>query len=145
MKIEFAPGEAGLHEAREIKSMVHYIVDNTVTGSHDRQLLELLERAASEFLERPEFAGSGEEEVLEDRPWPRRLRDWWYEYFGPSRREVELARQRAEALENEERAEHSAFEAMAEMARVSAERDEALARLKALEQRLAELDSRGRV
>jgi hypothetical protein len=138
MKIEFAAGEAGVHEAREIKSLVHYVVANTVSGSHDRQLLQYLDQVASEWLERPEAAPrTPTEEEVEDRPWPRRLRDWWREYFGPSRREVELAQQRVEALARAERAERSAFDALAEMARVGAERDQALKRLRELESRPA--------
>lgn len=147
MKIEFADGAAGYREAREIKALVRFVADNTVSGTHDRQLLDYLERAATGHLERPEFDELRAQEparaVDDRRTWPR-LKAWWRSVFGPSRYELELAQQRSEALARAERAERNAFEALAETARVGRERDEARKRLEALEARLAELGAAAR-
>ncbi|MCC7410189.1 MAG: hypothetical protein IT495_00940 [Gammaproteobacteria bacterium] len=138
MDIKFAEGAAGYHEARELKDMTRCVVENTVSGSHDRQLLDYLERTASALLERPEFESLRRDEPppVEDRPPWRRLGAWLRQAFGPSRRELAMARQRSEALARAERAERSAFEALAETARVGRERDEALQRLAELQARL---------
>ncbi len=57
----------------------------------------------------------------------------WRKIFGPGRRELELSQQRQTLVERCERAEASAFDALAETAEVGRERDDALAKLKALE------------
>ncbi len=142
MDIGFSHGEAGYHEARELKAMVRFVVNNTVAGTHDRQLLDRMERAADAQLARPEFAElrDREPQPVDDRRIASRVRAWWRELVGPTRRELDLAHQRIDALARAERAERSAFEALAETARVGRERDEALARLQALE---AQLQVRG--
>lgn len=57
----------------------------------------------------------------------------WRKLFGPGRRELELSQQRQALIERCERAEASAFDALAETAEVGRERDGAIAKLKALE------------
>lgn len=57
----------------------------------------------------------------------------WRKIFGPGRRELELSQQRQALIERCERAEASAFDALAETAEVGRERDDALAKLKSLE------------
>jgi len=101
-----------------------------ISDSALMQVLERLNRAADNHLQRPEFASlSAPPATLEDGEvsW---LRSW----FGPSRQERRLSVQRIAALERAERAERSAFEALAETARVARERDEAVVRIRELEQ-----------
>jgi chromosome segregation ATPase len=135
MKCEFSTGDAGYREARELLSMVKFIADNTVTGSHDIQLLDQLTAIATRHIERPEFAAlrSAADERPDDRPFGARLSQTWRNLVGPSRSEMELARQRIEALERAERAERSSFEALAETARVGRERDELVAEVERLQ------------
>lgn len=59
--------------------------------------------------------------------------------FGPSRRELVLSKQRIELIERAEHAEATAFEALAEMAEVGKQRDEALKKIKDLEEEIARL------
>jgi hypothetical protein len=51
------------------------------------------------------------------------MNQFWRRTLGPSQQEEELSAQRGEALERAERAEASAFDAMAEAAQVAHERD----------------------
>lgn len=131
MKLQFEQGRAGFDEATEVLALVRLAREEGSPGAHDQALLDSLERAARGWLARPEYdslAGGGSEAPLPARRGLRaRLRAW----LGPSRRELDLAAQRAAALERAARAERSAFEALAESARAAQERDEALARLRA--------------
>lgn len=144
MKIQFESGEAGYHEAYELKRMVQYVLENTASGSHDLQVLSYLNDLASAHLDRPEFERlrKTEAEPVDDRKLLHRLSALWYALRGPGRREVELATQRGQALERAQRAEQSSFEALAETARVGRERDDALVRIKELEARVSELEAK---
>ena len=61
--------------------------------------------------------------------------------LGPSRLEEDLSTQRSEALERADRAERSAFEALAETARIVRERDRLKAETERLQQEVARLES----
>jgi len=142
MKIEFTPGPAGFQEAKELSAMVRYVVHNTIAGSHDIQLLDAIEQIAASHMQKPEFAEltTSEPPEADDRPPIRRLKEFWRGFWGPSRREMELSKQRIAALERAERAERSSFEALAEMARVARERDDTRQQLDDLTTRIDTLE-----
>jgi hypothetical protein len=61
-------------------------------------------------------------------------------FGGPTGAEMELSKQRSDALDRADRAERSSFEALAEMARVGRERDEAMKKLEVLKRRLDDFE-----
>ena len=122
MQLEFASGEDGLREARALEQLVQLARDADPADSHQVQLLDLLARTCETRLagkHAPAAAATGG--------------NWWRRLWGPSRRELMLSEQRNEALARAERAERSAFESLAETARVARERDELKARVAELE------------
>ncbi|MGE0482755.1 MAG: hypothetical protein AB7Q81_01300 [Gammaproteobacteria bacterium] len=130
MHIEFAADEAGFREAWALARIARLVQEYGAVGSAEVQVIDTLLAVGDAHVARPEFAAlraamgdieEGIEEGVGD--------GFWRNLFGPSRREVMLSEQRSAALERAERAERSAFEALAETARVARERDEALARL----------------
>ncbi len=123
MEIEFVAGEAGHREATALARVVERALADADVDSAERQLLETLRAAADARL-----AGKGGAPDTE-----RAGARWWHGLFGPTRREMRLSAQRSAALDRATRAERSAFEALAETARVARERDAALARLARLE------------
>ena len=134
MQIEFAAGDAGYFEAHALLQIVRHAQTQDPIASAEIQLLDALRAAAEATIARPEFGALRERvpdvaEPPEDTGWL----GWWRAVCGPSRREQMLSAQRIAALERAQRAEHSAFEALAETARVARERDAALARLAACE------------
>jgi len=133
VKLEFEDGEQGYHEARELRDLVRFVQENTVAGSLDRQLLDTIESRCIEHMQQRRFDSLRAQEppAPPARPPLQRLLGWLRSVIGPSRRELELSRQRAEALARAARAEHSAFEALAETSRVARERDELAERLAA--------------
>lgn len=138
MKIEFSEGDKGYAEAESILRLTRSLRATEASA----KMSEELSRRAFEHL-----AGSDTETarmnaiIACERPsWVARAAAVWHRLWGPSGRELELSRQRGEALERADRAEHSSFEALAEMARVERERDAALEELASLRQRAARLD-----
>ncbi len=132
MEIEFVAGDAGHREAAALARVVERALADGPDDSGERQLLEILRAAADARL-----AGAGGPPDA-DRGGAR----WWHGLFGPTRREMRLSAQRSAALERAARAERSAFEALAETARVARERDAALACLARLEGRQVDDDDR---
>ncbi|MGH8595307.1 MAG: hypothetical protein ACREXT_01465, partial [Gammaproteobacteria bacterium] len=108
-----------------------------------RSLLDFLQDSAKTHLARPEYGELRDKHGLGSAPWPSfsMTKHFWRRLFGPSQRESTLSQQRGEALERAERAEHSAFEALAETARVARERDQARSDLARLQQANAKADS----
>ena len=123
MEIEFIAGEAGHHEAAALARVVRRALADAPADSAEQEILEALRSAAEARLARE--AGMPDADHGGAR--------WWRGLFGPSRREMRLSAQRSAALDRATRAERSAFEALAETARVARERDAALARLARLE------------
>ena len=140
MKIKFDPGAAGFHEAEVLRAMVRHYLRTTEPGGRQAEFLHSLEELAREELESPEFdelraMRSGEEDwslPAVETSVGSHLRGLFSALTGPSRREMELSRQRIEAMDRAQRAEIASFEALAETAQVARERDELKARLKAL-------------
>lgn len=135
MHIKFAEGDSGFHEARSLLQIVRHVQAQDPSGSAVMQLLDVLREAAETHMERAEFAPQrAQAAALVDAHAERRgIGGWWRTLFGPSRREQMLSEQRSAALQRAQRAETSAFEALAETARVARERDAAVARVAALE------------
>lgn len=135
MHIEFAEGDNGFHEARSLLQIVRDAQAQEPSSSAVLQLLDVLRETAESHMARAEFADQrAQAGTLVDTPAEQRgIGGWWRALRGPSRREVMLSEQRSAALQRAQRAETSAFEALAETARVARERDAAIARLAALE------------
>jgi hypothetical protein len=144
MQIDFAAGEAGYREARDLRAMVRYLEQNTATGAFSPLLMERLMEACERHMGRPEFAElcAREPPLTDRRPWLLRLKTAWEALRGPSLREMELGHQRSDALERADRAERAGFDALSEAARNARERDLALSRVEALERQLADLTRR---
>lgn len=132
MEIEFHDGPEGLTEAEALFRIVHRLPSTPAT-----------EEAAAE-LERQALGRLGDESeqvrsLLKNPSLLQHLRELKHRYLGPSNRELELARQRSEALERANRAEKASFEALADMAAVTRERDEARQELARVQSELASL------
>lgn len=142
MNIEFDDGESGFWEARTLYDMaLHYVAKSQQAGDH--ALLEFLKDAALSHMNRAEYATLRKDVGVSNPEWP----DWsivnnfWRRALGPSRLEEDLSTQRSEALERADRAERSAFEALAETARIARERDRLKAETERLQQEVARLES----
>ena len=116
MKIDFDNGEAGFFEARAVLAVVQAarVAELDIAA---RDLVDFLNDAASTHVQRDEFAKLREAHGIGADVWPSFsvLKQFWRRTVGPSNLESSLSQQRSEALERAERAEHSAFEALAEL------------------------------
>ncbi|MGH8596666.1 MAG: hypothetical protein ACREXT_08420 [Gammaproteobacteria bacterium] len=122
MKIDFDDGDAGFFEARAVHLVVRAARE---AESHvdALPLLDFLQESAATHLARPEFGALRDRHGISGARWPSFSvwKNFRRRLFGPSPRESILSQQRSDALERAERAEHSAFEALAETARVERE------------------------
>lgn len=141
MDIGFDEGAAGFHQARALLAIVREASVEEFNAEHQTALLDALKTAAEVHLARPEFAALRAQFAIDDSARGAAAEEdaWWARWFGPSRREQQLAAQRSAALERAGRAELSSFEALAETTRVARERDAARARIAELERELHEL------
>ncbi len=130
MKIDFEAGEAGFFEARALHLAAH-AARSVVHDDGARECLDFLDRAALQHLRQAEFEGLRARHGRGDGPWPNFsvLKHLWRQTLGTSQLETQLSEQRSQALARAERAEHSAFEALADTARLERERDRARADL----------------
>jgi hypothetical protein len=136
---EFSDGPKGYIQA---ESLVRIVRRLRTTADSD-QLCDELERSALDHLKDSgsELARVRELIDVEAPTWPARAFAAWHRFWGPSSREMELSKQRGDALERAERAEHSSFEALAEMAKVERERDAAGKEIAILRQRIDRLEN----
>ena len=137
MNIDFDDGESGFWEARTLYAMTtHYVVKSPQEG--DEALLDFLKDAALTHMNRAEYAGLREQVGISEPEWPSWsvVSNFWRRTLGPSRREEDLSSQRSAALERAERAERSAFEALAETARMGRDRDHLKEEVARLEEEL---------
>lgn len=142
MKIEFERGEVGYHEARNLRALARCLLRDLDQSKHDIALIAYVERAADEYMARPQFRQLREQEREEEESsFASKVRSIWGTWMGPSGRELELCKQRIEALGRAMRAEHASFEALVETVELGRERDEARARVKALEDKIDELQA----
>lgn len=139
MKIEFETDINGYQEARKFKMLVACIIKN---GSLDASLVALaesLQPQLDEFLSNPEFADFNDNEADDtlsagcEQPADESFKQFFRRVLGPGKREIELSKQRRQLIIRAERAEASAFEALAETAAVGRERDRLKEKLKRLE------------
>lgn len=142
MKLEFGKDTKGFGEAEHLLRITRQL---GTTPETDRVRLEL-ERHALDHLAHDDVELARVQEVLamQSRALMARLARAWRRFWGPSSVEVELSRQRIDALERADRAERSSFESFAEMARMGRERDEAIEDLKVLQQQLDNIENANR-
>lgn len=129
MKIEFSSGEAGFHEARVLHQLCLKASEFDPQDTSAIQALDQYKQAATQALDAPEYATFNQ--LYEPRAVSPVVLPWWRRWLGPSRLEQRLATERANALERAARAEQSAFDSLAETARVARERDELKAQIAA--------------
>jgi hypothetical protein len=146
MHIDFGSGLEGFQNARRLKLILDYYRSAHGAGYPEDAFLAALERKIEEYLARPEFeslrnpeTSAPFPEIAETNRWLAWFGDLWRALVGPSRRELELGRQRSQLLERAEHAELMAFEALAETADIGRERNELLAKLKTAERELEAL------
>ena len=141
MRIDFEDGESGFFEARAVAAVVQ-VARTAELDADARDLLDFLNESAASHVARAEFEGLRSKHGTGAEIWPTFsvLKQLWRRTVGPSTLESSLSQQRSEALERAERAEHSAFEALAETAKVARERDQAIAETARLRNEVAALD-----
>ncbi len=145
MKIDFDKTLEGYRTARRFKSLLDHC-ENVETDQETYDLIARLRLQVEAALDMPEYEkyrNSPADAPQEARP--RRnfvlesLSSFWRYLAGPSHREMELSRQRRELIERADHAETMAFEALAESAELSRERDSIFKKLKELEAELSSL------
>lgn len=145
MKIDFNTGDIGeCQDAQKLRLMLREALRHE-TGPAAQELVRELIGQLESGLKSSGLTAVNDEadsEPAEDsggRSLAGLLCDAWRSFAGPSRREMELSRQRKELIERAEHAEASAFDALAETADIGRERDAAIERIRQLEQELARL------
>lgn len=142
MRIEFDTDVNGFEEAVALRAFVRRARAQPGPGKRLERILADLDAQAASWIARSEYDALRTSAAAADATLTRYLQRWLRNWLGPGQREIELGRQRADALERAERAERSAFEALVDSSRIAAERDRALARAVRAEQRLAELKAK---
>lgn len=143
MKIEFETDINGYQDARKFKSLIDIMLKHDAIDASLKSFATSLREQLEEFLAKPEFEGfedaaaDAHYSASHDESAGEGLTRFFRHLIGPSRRELELSKQRHELIARSERAENSAFEALAESAEISRERDELKHKLKELEAELA--------
>ncbi len=139
MKLEFSKDKKGYIEAEHLLRITRQL---KVSDETERVRGEL-ERIAFEHLGHDVAELDRVHAVLDQQSTTllARLSNAWHRFWGPSSVEVDLSKQRIDALERADRAERSAFESLAEMSRVGRERDQALAELKDLRHQLDKIQN----
>lgn len=146
MKLEFETDINGYQEARKFKLLIDSILKHEELDQSLSSFATSLQQQLTEFLSKPEFAdftdsGSGslytathDESV--GSSISSGINGFFRGLFGPSKREIELSKQRQALIVRAEHAEHSAFEALAETGEIGRERDQLKEKLKQLEAKL---------
>ena len=143
MKIEFETDINGYQEARKFISLIDIMLQHEAVDSSLQSFASTIRSQLEEFIAKPEFQqfhsstdNTEHYSASHDESPGEGLVRFMRFLIGPGRREQELSRQRYELIERAERAENSAFEALAETAEIGRERDDLKARLKTLETEL---------
>ena len=147
MKINFNPDLEGYQQAYRLR----LLLDHCLEGEPDnvtRQLIDDLKQQVNAFIASPEL------DEFRKVPGPvnsvtvdssggflHRISLLWSFIAGPSRRELLLSKQRRELIERAEHAENIAFQALAESTDIKKQNEEALLRIRTLEQELVKLRS----
>ena len=142
MKIEFETDINGYQEARKFKLLIDSILKHEELDQSLNSLATSLQDQLKEFLSNPEFAdftdgGDSTFSASHDESVGSGITKLFSGLFGPSKREVELSKQRQALIARAEHAELSAFEALAETGEIGRERDQLKEKLKQLEAKLA--------
>ncbi len=151
MKIKFDTGAAGFYEALVLQDIVHHYLNNQRPTGEQEAFLESLLKLADEHAASQEFDELRQQhspmervpKVEEAYPATQNIFSFWRSMFGPGHNEMELSRQRIEAMDRAQRAEIASFDALAETVKVARERDEAKKQVKELKARIEELENRG--
>ena len=142
MKIEFETDINGYQEARKFKLLIDSILKHEELDQSLNSLASSLQSQLQEFLSNPEFSefnDGGSDELFTARhneSTGAGIAKLFRDLLGPSKREIELSKQRSALIERAEHAEISAFEALAETADIGRERDQIQEKLKQLEAQL---------
>lgn len=143
MKIEFETDINGYQEARKFKLLIDSILKHEELDQSLSSFASSLQKQLKEFLSNPEFADftdGGSDSTFSashDESVDTGITKFFRGFFGPSKREIELSKQRQSLIARAEHAELSAFEALAETGQIGRERDELREKLKQLEAALA--------
>ena len=146
MKIEFETDINGYQEARKFKLLIESILKHEGLDQSLSSLAYSLLEQLQDFLSNPKFADFTDAGSRESFSGSHEESDGdgisglFKGLLGPSKREIELSKQRQELIARAEHAEHSAFEALAETAEIGRERDELREKLKQLEAQLKQAD-----
>lgn len=141
MKIDFSATEEERQDARTLRVLLQKLLANE-TDTPARPIIQSLLHDIDRFLANHEAGRepAAEEEGSSSTEYSPldALFSFWHFLIGPSSREVELGKQRAELIERAEHAESSAFEALAELAELKQEHSTVVQKLKKLEEELAD-------
>ena len=142
MKIDFNTGDIGeCHDAQKLRLLLREILRHQTDPAIQELVRNLIDQLESELkasgLTAIKDEAGNEAGDNGGRSLTGLLCDAWRSFTGPSRREMELSRQRKELIERAEHAEASAFDALAETADIGRERDAAIERIRQLEEELA--------
>lgn len=146
MKIEFETDINGYQEARQFKLLIDSILRLDKLDVSSSSLALSIQEQLNEFISKPEFAdftSDGSDDLFtasHNETSTSSLSKLFSGFFGPSRQEIELSKQRQTLIARAEHAEHSAFEALAETAEIGRERDQLKEKLKQLEARLSDAE-----
>lgn len=142
MKIDFNNELTGFQQARQLHMILEHYAASKHCNDSDRDIIENLNEQIETILNKPEFS-EFKNQAEEESPETSRhsfldsLSSFWHGLLGPSRLELKLSEQRRQLIERAERAEAMAFEALAEMAEIGKQRDDALFKTRELEGQIA--------
>ena len=141
MDIEFDDGDAGFWEARAVYAMAGGFHPGQQREG-DGALVDFLKEASLAHMNREEYAALRAAAGVRDGEWPSwsLINQFWRRTFGASQLEEDLSAQRSEALARAERAERSVFDALAEAADLTADRDHWRAEAERLAAQVATLE-----
>lgn len=148
MKLEFETDINGYQEARKFKLLIDSILKHEELDQSLSSLATSIQEQLQEFLSNPEFADftAGDSDGIftasHDESLGTSLHRFFSSLFGPSKREIELSKQRQALIARAEHAELSAFEALAETADIGRERDQLKEKLKQLEAKLEKTEEK---
>ena len=136
MDIKFENNHTDYRKAVQLKKIIRLIEKYHLEEHFDSGFIQTLKNIVDEYLNRPEiskFTAEDESldiEIVQDSGFVDTIKS----LLGPSRREKILSKQRVELVARAEHAEAMAFEALAETAEVGKQRDEALQKLKKIQE-----------
>ena len=142
MKLEFETDINGYQEARKFKLLIDSILKHEELDQSLNSFATSLQEQLNELLANPEsaeFTGStsdGTYTASHDESMGSSIHRFFSGLFGPSKREIELSKQRQSLIARAEHAEQSAFQALAETGEIGRERDQLKEKLKQLEAKL---------